>query len=163
MSRRTSTAVARLPGAGGSPWTAAPRTCENAPAATGRGCRPARRAAGSASCARPQTNRPKTADRTRSTRVASAFAERRRAAAGVQRSRWQRLGDRSAGVERIESQTKGGLACASLFVLILFPVNLLLADVIIAMYSVTVGSHESDLPTVGRGCSIHGHSRAGHD
>src|SRR5260370_32148439 len=112
MSRRTSTAVARLPGAGGSPWTAAPRTCENAPAATGRRCRPARRAGGSASCARPQTNRPKTADRTRSTLVVSAFAERRRAAAGVQRSRWQRLGDRSAGVERIESQTKGGLACA---------------------------------------------------
>src|SRR5262249_17241008 len=36
---------------------------------------------------------------------------RQRAAAGVQRSRLRRLGDRSTEVERIEAQTKEGLAC----------------------------------------------------
>ena len=48
----------------------------------------------------------------RSAAVVSAFAERRPAAAGVQRFRSRRLGDRSAGVEQIESLTKGVLACA---------------------------------------------------
>ena len=43
--------------------------------------------AGCASCAKPQTNRPRTADQTRSAPVVSAFAERRPAAAGVPRSR----------------------------------------------------------------------------
>src|SRR5262249_2288214 len=129
-SRRRSRVCRR---AGGSPWTGVPRTCENAPAATGRRCRPVRTTAGCASCAKPQTNRPRTADRTRSVLVVSAFAERQRAAAGVQRSRLQRLGDRSTEVERIEITDKRRTGMwLSLFGLILFQVNLLQADGIMA-------------------------------
>jgi hypothetical protein len=53
-----------------------------------------------------RTNRPSRADRRLSEPVACAFAGMPRAAAGERHSQQQRLGGRSAGVERIERWTK---------------------------------------------------------
>ena len=77
----------------------------------------------------PQTNRPRTADPSRSASVVSAFAERLPTAAGELCSRSQRLNDRSTG---IVLQTKERLACVPLIAFIRFEVNLLRADGIMA-------------------------------
>jgi hypothetical protein len=95
----------------GSPRRGVPRTCESAPAASGRPCRAVRKPRQRASRSRYGTAQPRTGDRRKSTPAAYVFAGRLRVEGGVRHSLSQWLYHRSAGIERVEKQTKRSLAC----------------------------------------------------